>query len=260
VTSDVPERVTRCNESPTPPYNLPVDIAKLGLPIEVSDRDPQPDDEFLCSMCLGTFRVRDLHVVPSFDPERGWSGAFRCPGDRAVTYEAARMVLSVGGLRDDELAGFLETVERWGPPIEAFTPFVRGRPLERAALEVLRVLEQNIVRLAPGKSPRPALSDGDGRPVFLMTDAVLACAIAPRGHAVDERLMPAVRAGEIRPVIVHAALRCAMRAVLAGDRIDVERWSELLRHAEMQRSTEQSSSMEPTADEIAHWREVVFGQ
>jgi len=51
-----------------------------------------------------------------------------------------------------------------------------------------------------------------------------------------------------------------MRAVAAGDRMDVERWSELLRHAEIQRPTESSSSMEPSAEEIAHWREVVFGQ
>jgi hypothetical protein len=227
------------------------------LSISLSDQDPKPDDNFLCSLCRGGFKVRDLHIVPSFhSDERRWTGAYRCPGDRGVSYELARIVLYAGGLSEDEFVGFFETVERWGPPMEALCPFVNGKPLQQGALEVLRVLEEDILRLKPSKAPLRQAPAG-AEPVWLMADAVLACLIAPRGHSIDTELIEPALAGKILPVIVDRALYCAKHALRPEDTIDVDRWTQLLRVAEFEKF-DRSAYSEPAAQEIEHWRELAL--
>jgi hypothetical protein len=204
-------------------------------------------------MCLSVVWFRDLHIVPTFDLEQGWSGAYRCPRDRASSYGAARAALAT--CRADQLADFFTTVARWGPPLVALRPFTAGTPLEDAARRVLDLLDQGIVRLAHAGPP-----SGDGpEPAFFAVDIVLAFLIAPRGHYVDRELLPLLRQKKYRPILVEAAVRYAMCALQPGDRVDTDRWAELLALSEVDKLSEDTILPEPSADEIAHWREVVFG-
>jgi hypothetical protein len=209
-------------------------------------------DGFMCSTCFAVVPLRDVRVIPTLDLDDGWTGAYRCPVDRAPAYEAARDALQ--RCDEDHLAGFFATIERWGPPLVALAPFTTGRSLRDAALAVLARLEQGTVRLAPAR-----LAPDGVEPAFFAVDIVLAFLIAPRGHAVDHRILPLLREGQYRAVLVEAAIHFALCAVQPADRVDTERWAELLALAEIDKSPENTDLPQPSLDEIAHWRNVVFG-
>lgn len=224
-----------------------VEVAPLG-------RTPRPDDDFMCSLCLSTFKVAELTIVPSFDAERGWTGAYRCPNDRAAAYEAARSSVLFEALADDQLGNFLGMIDRWNLPPATLRPFVEGESLPGAIVTILGLLEQGVVRLNHGFVPPP---EGD-RAIVLAIDALLACLIAPRGHAVDEALLPLLRRGEARGVLLDFAIKSTMKALLPTDTLDIERWTEVLTYSDIKRVAEAPEG-DPSPEEIAHWRAVVEG-
>jgi hypothetical protein len=98
-------------------------------------------------------------------------------------------------------------------------------------------------------------------PIMLAIDVVLGALIGPPGTAA-EMVIARAEAGEWQPVMLDLALFCAMASVRPGDRIDHARFARLLRHAQLAASAgrEPSGSFAlPTAEEIEHWRAVVFG-
>jgi len=208
--------------------------------------------EFLCSQCFTTVAQRDLTIVTSFDAERGWSGAFRCPADRGAAFEAARSALLFGGLSQDRVVAFDATLAHWGVPPAALRPFTNGESSEAAALTMLGLLERNVVRLVHDTAHHP-------RPIVLAIDAILACLIAPRGHGVDKWLLPMLRAGEARAVLLDFAVACAMHSIEPSDVVDTARWEEVLSHSDFQRATAPPDGV-PSPEEVAHWRAVVFGE
>jgi hypothetical protein len=99
-------------------------------------------------------------------------------------------------------------------------------------------------------------------PVMLAIDVVLGALIGPPGTAA-EMVIARAEAGEWQPVLLDLALFCAMSSVRPGDRIDHARFARLLRHAQLAASAgrEPSGSFAPpSAEEIEHWRDVVFGR
>jgi hypothetical protein len=226
---------------------------KVGdFEVGVMEKVPEPDDKFMCSHCLSSFAVRDLTIVPSFDQGRGWTGAYRCPGDRAQAFEAARSALLFGGLSETQLVDFLATVDRWNVPPVALRPFTSGESLESAVLTILDLLERRVVRLSHGLSPAP---EGT-REIFLAIDAILACLIAPRGHAVDHALLPMLRTREARAILLDFAIKSAMCALRSGDTLDTERWAGILAYSEIERAKD-APDADPSPEEIEHWRAVV---
>jgi len=93
-------------------------------------------------------------------------------------------------------------------------------------------------------------------------DLVLAALIGPPNHPI-ERVIEQVEAGVYTPVLIDLALYCAMSSIEPGDAVDHARFARLLRHAQPLAShgREQGTAFEPPGpDEIAHWRDVVFGR
>jgi hypothetical protein len=98
-------------------------------------------------------------------------------------------------------------------------------------------------------------------PVMLAIDVVLGALIGPPGTAA-EMVIARAEAGEWQPVLLDLALFCAMASVRPGDRIDHARFATLLRHAQLAASAGREpngSFAPPSAEEIEHWRAVVFG-
>jgi hypothetical protein len=229
---------------------------KVGaVEVAVLERAPRPEDDFMCSHCLATFKVAELTIVPHFDRQRGWTGAYRCPKDRGAAYEAARSALLFETLSEDELASFVAMIARWNLPAATLRPFVQGETLQGAVLTMINLLERGVVRLTHGFVRPP-----EGiRPIVLAIDALLACLIAPRGHAIDEALLPLLRRGEARGVLLDFAIESTMKSLLASDTLDVERWAELLTHSDIQQVPDAPKG-DPSPEEIAHWRAVVTGE
>ena len=99
-------------------------------------------------------------------------------------------------------------------------------------------------------------------PVILSIDLVLNVLIGPPGGAGD-MIVARAEAGDWTPVIVDLALYCAMSSVEPGDTIDHARLTRLLRHAQFTASQSLAAGeafAPPSAAEIAHWRDVVFGR
>jgi hypothetical protein len=70
-------------------------------------------------------------------------------------------------------------------------------------------------------------------------------------------------AGEWQPVVLDLALFCAMASVRPDDRVDHARFARLLQHAQFAASGGREpggSFARPSAEEIEHWRDVVFGR
>lgn len=98
-------------------------------------------------------------------------------------------------------------------------------------------------------------------PVMLAIDVVLGALIGPPGTAA-EMVIARAEAGDWQPVVLDLALFCAMASVRPGDRVDHARFARLLRHARLAASADRDpggSFAPPSAEEIEHWRDVVFG-
>ena len=97
--------------------------------------------------------------------------------------------------------------------------------------------------------------------VVLAIDVVLGLLIGPPG-CYAESVLPRVESGEWIPVVPDLALYCAFLSIRPTDRVSRARLTRLLRHAEFitvsGRVPGEPHPM-PSADEIAHWRSVVFG-
>ncbi len=212
--------------------------------------------ELLCSECCVAYSSAEMTIVPSFDASGRWGGAFRCTRDRHKAFREAKAVLEARGGETPLVEDFFDTVERWGVPRVALWPFTVGKPLGASALLTLDLLERNVVRLSAAEIP----SVPHQAPVWLAIDAVLAVLIAPRGHAIEVALFPALRANEARAVILPFAIKCAVASIREGDRLDIARWEELLSHADIDPISDPAPTAPPSANEIAHWRAVVFGE
>jgi len=102
----------------------------------------------------------------------------------------------------------------------------------------------------------------DKSPIILGIDLVLNVLIGPPGGPGD-MVVARAEAGAWTPVIIDLALFCAMASVQPGDTIDHARFARLLRHAQFRptRSREPGEPhAQPSQEEIAHWRDVVFGR
>lgn len=98
-------------------------------------------------------------------------------------------------------------------------------------------------------------------PIVLAIDLVLAALIGPPTHPIA-RIIDQCDAGEYTPILIDLALFCAMSSVQPGDEIDHVRFARLLRHAQplASHSREPGTAFDPpSAEEIEHWRDVVFG-
>lgn len=99
-------------------------------------------------------------------------------------------------------------------------------------------------------------------PVMLAIDVVLGALIGPPGTAA-ERIIERAEAGEWTPVLLDLALFCAMSSVRPDDPVDHARFARLLRHAQLAASGSREPGTPftpPSPEEIAHWRDVVFGR
>lgn len=109
-------------------------------------------------------------------------------------------------------------------------------------------------------------NDGAERPppasdsMILANDIVLSMLIGPTDGPADA-LLARVEAGEFTPVVLDASLYWAMSAIEPTDEIQAGRMARLLRYARilpLERDSDERGHPAPSADEIAHWREVVF--
>jgi len=99
-------------------------------------------------------------------------------------------------------------------------------------------------------------------PIMLAIDVVLGALIGPPGTAA-EMVIARAEAGEWTPVLLDLALFCAMSSVRPDDAVDHVRFARLLRHAQFAASgsrAEGTAFEPPSAEEIEHWRDVVFGR
>ena len=96
-------------------------------------------------------------------------------------------------------------------------------------------------------------------PVMLAIDVVLGALIGPPGCAA-ETVIERAEAGEWTPIVLDLALYCAFSSVHDDDRVDHARFARLMRHAVVDTVTGRDGPLSPPSDdEIAHWRDVVFG-
>ncbi|MEO8702834.1 MAG: hypothetical protein ABI867_22510 [Kofleriaceae bacterium] len=99
-------------------------------------------------------------------------------------------------------------------------------------------------------------------PIVLGIDLVLGALIGPPGCPA-EKIIERAEAGEWSPVVIDLALFCAMSSVRPGDVIDHARFARLLRYAMPMASGSRepnSPFAPPSAAEMEHWRDVVFGR
>lgn len=97
---------------------------------------------------------------------------------------------------------------------------------------------------------------------MLAIDMVLGALIGPPDHPI-ETVIAQAEAGEWTPVLLDLALYCAMASVRPEDVVDHERFARLLRHVQFAASGSRQQGApfdRPSPDEIAHWRDVVFGR
>jgi len=106
----------------------------------------------------------------------------------------------------------------------------------------------------------PARAEGAGSPMVLGNDLVLAALIGKRSAGVEKIIGMAER-GEVQLVVFDLSLFCAFSSVRPSDRVDYPRFAKLLRVAEIRPSLSRGPhGLEPpSAAEITHWRNVVFG-
>jgi hypothetical protein len=99
-------------------------------------------------------------------------------------------------------------------------------------------------------------------PVMLAIDIVLGALIGPPGCPA-EKVIARAESGEWIPVLLDLALYCAMASVRPEDTVDHARFARLLRHAKLTATgtrAEGTAFDPPSAGEIEHWRDVVFGR
>jgi hypothetical protein len=92
---------------------------------------------------------------------------------------------------------------------------------------------------------------------FLHIDLVLSALIGPEGAVID-RLISEAERGERQLGIQELALYYAFCAVGGDDRVNFPRFAKLLQFSRIVHSPKPFDP--PIEEEIAHWRDVVFGR
>jgi hypothetical protein len=92
---------------------------------------------------------------------------------------------------------------------------------------------------------------------YLHIDLVLSALIGPEGAAIDHLIADAER-GIHTLEILQLALYCAWCSVQPGDDVNFPRFARLLQVGQIVPSPKPFDP--PTEEEIAHWRDVVFGR
>jgi hypothetical protein len=96
---------------------------------------------------------------------------------------------------------------------------------------------------------------------ILATDAILQALIGPDTPFVNG-LIEKAKNREIEIVVLDFALYCALRSVHKEDDINISRFTDLMKYAQIEASPnlgpEDRESWEPTEEEKAKWRRVVL--
>jgi hypothetical protein len=92
---------------------------------------------------------------------------------------------------------------------------------------------------------------------YLHIDLVLSALIGPEGAPI-ERFIAAAERGEHTLEILELALYCAWCSVKPEDHVNFPRFAKLLQIGQIVPSPKPFDP--PTEEEIAHWRDVVFGR
>ncbi len=97
--------------------------------------------------------------------------------------------------------------------------------------------------------------------IALAVDVILSALVGKYREGIDDHINQA-KSGEAEIVIFHDALCYALSAVREKDELDMEKFSELLRHSTVVESPEftreHSSDWRPSVDEVEHWREIAL--
>ena len=129
----------------------------------------------------------------------------------------------------------------------------------------MKLRRRQFLQAAAATAAATMLPRGEARaaaaPVALGNDLVVAALIAKPGHGIDGLIAKAER-GELKLVVFDLSLLCAVSAVKPKDKVDWKRFARLLQFAEIQPSLSRGPHglPPPDAEEIAHWRDVVFGK
>lgn len=91
---------------------------------------------------------------------------------------------------------------------------------------------------------------------YLHIDVVLTTLIGPENPTI-ERFISAAERGEQELAILELALYCAICSLRSDDRLNLLRFTRLLRFSKIVPSPKPFDP--PTEDEIAHWRDVALG-
>jgi hypothetical protein len=92
---------------------------------------------------------------------------------------------------------------------------------------------------------------------YLHIDLVLSALIGPEDAPINH-LIAAAEHGEYTLEVLELALYCAWCSVRPGDELKFSRFAKLLQVGQILPSPKPFDP--PTEEEIAHWRDVVFGR
>ena len=93
--------------------------------------------------------------------------------------------------------------------------------------------------------------------IFLHIDLILSALIGPEGAPIERFIAEAER-GEQQLAILELALYCAICSLRPEDQVNLPRFTRLLQFGQIVQSPKPFNH--PSEEEIAHWRDVVFGR